>query len=133
MMRAPQVAPRTQTWRFASSRESNNLRRQFEALVTTDPTKETATTGKPKLIAAWWHLLGYFAIIAWVAISGYRAQQAGISGSATPAGQLGSHSEAYRFYLTSIGMDWLFFYYCWVGVHLKGGDLSTLTGGRWPT
>jgi hypothetical protein len=30
-------------------------------------------------------------------------------------------------------MDWLFFYYCWVGVHWKGGNLATLTGGRWPT
>jgi uncharacterized protein len=88
---------------------------------------------KPKMIAASWHLAGFLVIVAWITVSGYRAQQSGISGSATPAGQLGSHSEAYRFYLTSIGMDWLFFYYCWVGVHWKGGNLSTLTGGRWPT
>jgi membrane protease YdiL (CAAX protease family) len=96
-------------------------------------TTTVTTNGKPKMIAAWWHLAGFFAIIAWVTYSGYRAQQTGISGAATPAGQLGSHSEAYRFYLTSIGMDWLFFYYCWAGVHWKGGNLATLTGGRWPT
>jgi len=28
-------------------------------------------------------------------------------------------------------MDWLFFYYCWAGVHWHGGNLETLTGGRW--
>jgi uncharacterized protein len=94
---------------------------------------ETVAGSKPKMIAAWWHLAGFFAIVAYITISGYLAQRTGMNGSATPAGQLGSHSEAYRFYLTSIGMDWLFFYYCWVGVHWKGGNLATLTGGRWPT
>jgi uncharacterized protein len=101
--------------------------------VTTDVIKTTILGGKPKMIAAWWHLLGYFAIIAYITIAGFRAQQTGMDGSATPTGQLGRHSEAYRFYLISIGTDWLFFYYCWVGVHWKGGDLATLTGGRWPT
>jgi membrane protease YdiL (CAAX protease family) len=90
----------------------------------------TVAHDKPKMIAAWWHLAGFLAIIVWITYSGYRAQQTGISGT---AGQLGSHSEAYRFYLTSIAMDWLFFYYCWAGVHWKGGNLATLTGGRWPT
>ena len=28
-------------------------------------------------------------------------------------------------------MDWLLLYYCWVGVHHKGGNLKTLSGGRW--
>lgn len=89
----------------------------------------------PKPIAAWWHLAGYFAIIAYITIAGLHAQKAGIGGTsgAAPSEQLGTHAQAYRFYLTSIVMDWMFFYYCWVGVHWRGGNLETLTGGRWPT
>ncbi len=28
-------------------------------------------------------------------------------------------------------MDWALLYYCWAGVHRKGGNLQTLSGGRW--
>ena len=28
-------------------------------------------------------------------------------------------------------MDWALLYYCWVGVHRAGGNLSTLSGGLW--
>ncbi len=91
---------------------------------------------RPKQIASWWHLAGYFAIIAYITIAGLHAQKAGIGGAGTASAasdQLGTHAQAYRFYLTSIAMDWLFFYFCWVGVHWRGGNLETLTGGRWPT
>jgi uncharacterized protein len=88
---------------------------------------------KPKPIASWWHLAGYFAVVTWITVAGLHAQRAGIGGGAAPEGQLGTHAQAYGFYFGSIGMDWLFFYYCWVGVHWRGGNLETLTGGRWPT
>jgi uncharacterized protein len=100
-----------------------------------EPAASVPLNSKPKPIAAWWHFVGYMAIIAWITYSGYRAQQTGMSTAAgsAPDGQLGTHSQAYRFYFMSIGMDWLFFYFCWVGVHWRGGTLATLTGGRWPT
>jgi membrane protease YdiL (CAAX protease family) len=28
-------------------------------------------------------------------------------------------------------MDWALLYYCWAGVHRRGGNLTTLSGGRW--
>ena len=28
-------------------------------------------------------------------------------------------------------MDWALLYYCWVGVHRRGGNLWALSGGRW--
>jgi len=28
-------------------------------------------------------------------------------------------------------MDWALLYYCWAGVHHRGGNLKTLSGGRW--
>jgi membrane protease YdiL (CAAX protease family) len=28
-------------------------------------------------------------------------------------------------------MDWGLLYYCWAGVHRRGGNLKTLSGGRW--
>ena len=77
--------------------------------------------------------------MAGIAYSGWRTQHTGIAtdaggAAATPApGQLGSNSESFRFYLVSIAADWAFFYYCWVGVHWRGGTLATLTGSRWPT
>jgi membrane protease YdiL (CAAX protease family) len=101
--------------------------------------KPLFTEKKPRPIASWWHLAGFLAIVAGIAYSGWRAQHTGIAtdaggAAATPApGQLGTHAESYRFYLVSIAADWAFFYYCWVGVHWRGGTLATLTGSRWPT
>jgi uncharacterized protein len=101
------------------------------------------TEKQPRPIASWWHLVGFLAIVAGIAYSGWRTQHTGIGpstsgagASATPppeASQLGSHSESFRFYLVSIATDWAFFYYCWVGVHWRGGTLATLAGSRWPT
>jgi membrane protease YdiL (CAAX protease family) len=34
-------------------------------------------------------------------------------------------------YLVAILMDWALLYYCWAGVHRRGGNLRTLSGGRW--
>ncbi|MFZ3266457.1 MAG: CPBP family intramembrane glutamic endopeptidase [Terriglobales bacterium] len=85
---------------------------------------------RPKQIASWVHLAGFLLIMAGTAAMGFRAQQAGSGGAAT-AGQLASHSKAIYFYLVAGLMDWALLYYCWVGVHRRGGKLDTLSGGRW--
>ncbi|MGA3071590.1 MAG: CPBP family intramembrane glutamic endopeptidase [Terracidiphilus sp.] len=81
-------------------------------------------------IASWWHLIGFLLILAGVAALGFLAQHAPAP-SGAPAGQLGKHSQAIPIYLTAIFMDWALLYYCWVGVHRRGGNVSTLSGGRW--
>jgi membrane protease YdiL (CAAX protease family) len=86
-----------------------------------------ATSGKPKQLAAWWHLAGYLAIMAYLTWGGYHAQRSASAG----AGQLMDHSQAIRSYLISIAANIVITYYCWVGVHWRGGTLADLTGGRW--
>jgi hypothetical protein len=84
------------------------------------------------MIASWKHLAGFFLIGAGVVVMGLLAQHApsGNTSPGTPS-QLGNHSQAIPIYLTAILMDWALFYYCWVGVHRRGGTLATLSGGRW--
>jgi membrane protease YdiL (CAAX protease family) len=84
---------------------------------------------RPEAVASWLHLAGLLVIGAGVAGLGLLAQR-GHAGSAT-SGQLASHSQAIPIYLTAIFMDWALFYYCWVGVHRRGGSLWSLSGGRW--
>lgn len=84
---------------------------------------------KPEPIASWLHLAGLLVIGAAIAGLGLLAQR-GHAGGAT-GGQLASHSQAIPIYLTAIVMDWALFYYCWVGVHRRGGSLWSLSGGRW--
>jgi len=86
---------------------------------------------KPGPIASWGHMLGFLLIMAGTAYFGFRAQQATGSGDAATAGQLASHGNAIRIYLVAGFMDWALLYYCWVGVHKRGGNLRTLSGGRW--
>ncbi|MFN7994878.1 MAG: type II CAAX endopeptidase family protein [Bryobacteraceae bacterium] len=63
---------------------------------------------------------------------GYLAQnRPAAGGSEVSAGQLASHGQAIPIYLAVIGMDWALLYYCWAGVHRFGGDLATLSWGRW--
>jgi len=63
---------------------------------------------------------------------GYLAQNAPTGGRTGAApGQLASHGQAVPIYLTLIGMDWALLYYCWAGVHRFGGNLATLSCGRW--
>jgi membrane protease YdiL (CAAX protease family) len=89
-------------------------------------------TSRPKLIASRGHLVGYLAILVGLVLWGYHTQQAGIGKPGTiEPGQLGSHSAAIPFYLISIFGDLALAYYCWAGVHKRGGNLETLTGGRW--
>lgn len=98
-----------------------------DGVVTTNPTATTEAT--PKQIAAWWHLVGFLLIMAGTAFMGFRAQHA--SSSTEGAGQLANHGQAISFYLIAGLMDWLLLYYCWAGVHWRGGTLATLSGERW--
>ena len=88
------------------------------------------TTKKPVQIAAWGHFVGFLGLMAGTAALGFYAQRAG-SDSTAGAGQLASHSHAISAYLVAGFMDWALFYYCWAGVHHRGGNLATLSGGRW--
>jgi membrane protease YdiL (CAAX protease family) len=87
---------------------------------------------KPGQIASWSHFIGFLLFMAGTAVLGFRAQQAGHgSGGGATSGQLAEHGKAIYVYLGAGFMDWLLLYYCWAGVHHRGGALGTLTGGRW--
>jgi membrane protease YdiL (CAAX protease family) len=79
-------------------------------------------------IASWGHLTGFLLIGAGILALGLLAQHAS-AGAANH--QLASHSKAIPIYLTAILMDWALLYYCWAGVHHRGGTLKTLSGERW--
>jgi membrane protease YdiL (CAAX protease family) len=86
---------------------------------------------RPRQIASWTHLVGFLLIGAGVVALGSLAQHAPAGGGGASPGQLASHSKAIPIYLTAILMDWALLYYCWGGVHHAGGNLKTLSGGRW--
>jgi uncharacterized protein len=94
-------------------------------------TLESASTPRHELqpIASMRHFFGLLFIGACMVALGYYAQHAG-SGSAS-SGQLASHSVSLQVYLFAISLDWALFYYCWAGVHRRGGSLWSLAGGRW--
>ncbi len=103
------------------------------------PPSEIASVGNspqdrsPSPIASWAHFAGFLAIMAGICGLGFLAQHAAGAGGAASAGgnELAAHSQAIRIYLTAGLMDWALLYYCWVGVHHRGGTLATLSGGRW--
>ncbi len=86
----------------------------------------------PQQIASWASLAGFLLIGAGVVVLGFLAQHApsGGGGAAT-GGQLASHGKAIQIYVTVGLMDWALLYYCWAAVHHRGGNLRTLSGGRW--
>jgi len=98
----------------------------------TGTTNGSQAVEKPTQLASWGHFLGFLLIMAGMAAMGFRAQHAGTGSAGTmPAGQLAHHGNAIYFYLVAGVMDWALFYYCWVGVHRWGGNVATLSGGRW--
>jgi membrane protease YdiL (CAAX protease family) len=88
---------------------------------------DSAPPGGP--IATRAHFTGFLLIGVAVAAMGWMAQQAPAANDAAP-GQLASHGQAVKIYLTAICMDWALLYYCWVGVHERGGTWRTLAGER---
>lgn len=79
-------------------------------------------------IASWKHLIGFLCIMVGLMALGFSAQHA-----AAPehGNQLAGHGSAVQIYLVAGLMDWALLYYCWGGVHRRGGTLATLSGGRW--
>jgi membrane protease YdiL (CAAX protease family) len=70
--------------------------------------------------------------MAGTAAMGILSQHNTTAGSGgAPAGQLGNHSIAIHVYLAATLMDSALLYYCWCGVRRRGGNLDTLSGGRW--
>jgi membrane protease YdiL (CAAX protease family) len=86
---------------------------------------------EPEQIASWVHLIGFFLIGAGVVVFGLWAQHAPSGGGGATTGQLASHGSAIPVYISAIFMDWALLYFCWVGVHRRGGSLWALSGGRW--
>jgi membrane protease YdiL (CAAX protease family) len=86
---------------------------------------------RPQQIASWAHLAGFLLIGAGVVALGFLAQHAPSSGGPAASGQLASHNKAIPIYLTAIFMDWALLYYCFAGVHHRGGSFWALAGGRW--
>jgi membrane protease YdiL (CAAX protease family) len=87
---------------------------------------------KPPPIASLKHLIGFLLIGVGLVVLGLLAQHAPTGGGGgASAGQLGRHSQAIHIYLFAILGDWALLYYCWAGVHGRGGNLKTLSGGRW--
>jgi membrane protease YdiL (CAAX protease family) len=94
--------------------------------------KDLEPRQKTRQVASWLHLAGFLLIGAGVVAMGFLAQHSSTGGGGpTAPGQLGSHSQAIHIYLVAILMDWALLYYCWAGVHHRGGGLGTISGGRW--
>ena len=87
---------------------------------------------KPQQIASWGRLVGFLLIGAGVVALGFLAQHAPTGGAGTAAaGQLANHGKAIQIYVTVGLMDWALLYFCWTAVRGWGGNLETLSGGRW--
>jgi membrane protease YdiL (CAAX protease family) len=84
----------------------------------------------PEQIASWGWLMGFLLIGAGTVLLGFLAQHAPAATGAASS-QLADHGHAIQIYLTVAAMDWALLYYCWAGVHRSGGNLETLSGGRW--
>jgi membrane protease YdiL (CAAX protease family) len=94
---------------------------------------KSPTRQRPEQVASWAHLVGFLLIGAGVVAFGFLAQHAPSGGGAAASGQLASHSQAIPIYLMAIFMDWALLYYCFGGVHTRGGSFWALAGGRWTT
>jgi membrane protease YdiL (CAAX protease family) len=84
------------------------------------------TDSRRALIASPWHTLSILLIFGYFSFRD--ARHANIADSVRT---VASHGAILRGYLLSIAYEWGMAYWAWVGVHLKGGDLADLTGGRW--
>ena len=80
------------------------------------------------LIASPWHTLSILLIFAYF---GFRQKMPSNAIGAETAPAALSHWVLLRQYAILILSEWGMAYWVWVGVHLKGGHLRDLTGGRW--
>jgi uncharacterized protein len=92
----------------------------------------TPPVTRPARIATKSHLVGLLLILFGIAGAGFFAQhQAAAPTSKASAGQLAEHAQAIQIYLAALVLDWALFFYCYVGVRRSGGNLASLSGGRW--
>jgi uncharacterized protein len=87
-------------------------------------TAALAPTPRP-FIAPAWHTLSLLLILGF--FSWYDAQHAQNAGSSAAA----TRGAILRGYLLSILYEWGMAAWAWGGVQFKGGNLRTLSGGRW--
>ncbi len=94
---------------------------------------DRSTPAPPPLVASKIHLMLLLLFLLGLAAAGYLAQHRALSAPANPASavQLADHSQAIRFYLTALVVDWILFFVCFAGIYRKGGTLASITGGRW--
>jgi uncharacterized protein len=78
------------------------------------------------LIASPWHTFSILLIFGY-----FSFRDARHANTADSVHAVVTHGEILRGYLLSIAYEWGMAYWAWVGVHLKGGRLVDLTGGRW--
>jgi membrane protease YdiL (CAAX protease family) len=85
-----------------------------------------ASIPQRKWIAAPWHTLTILLFFAFLIY-----KDAGHASAAVSAGGTATHGVLLRGYFLSILFGVGMAYWCWAGVHWKGGTLRDLTGGRW--
>jgi membrane protease YdiL (CAAX protease family) len=86
----------------------------------------TAPTDRAALIAPAWHTLSILIAFAYFSVR----QAMRVSNAAAAQGPI-SHGALLRGYVLNIALEWGMAYWAWAGVYWKGGNLDTLTGGRW--
>ena len=91
----------------------------------------SSQSNQPNQIASWSHFVGFLLLMAGTAALGFHAQHTASATAQGATGQLAGHSKAISIYFVAALMDWALLYYCWAGVHHRGGTLRTLSGGRW--
>jgi membrane protease YdiL (CAAX protease family) len=85
---------------------------------------------RPKQIASWGRLVGFLLIVAGMVAVGIYVQHASAGVGGTAPGQPARHSPI-PLYLNMIVLEWALLFFCWRGVRSYGGNLATLSGGRW--
>jgi membrane protease YdiL (CAAX protease family) len=99
------------------------------------PAVESATERQTlKPIASWGHLVGFLAIQAgFLAIGLIDFGPAQSAGDAATARLLGQYpvTTLVALYLAMIPIEFALLIYCLTGVRSRGGNLETLSGGRW--
>jgi hypothetical protein len=89
-------------------------------------TSAAAAPAARPLIAPVWHTLSLLLMLGF--FGWYDAQHAQNAGSSSAAA---AHGTVLRGYLLPILYEWGLAAWAWGGVQFKGGNLRTLTGGRW--
>lgn len=99
------------------------------------PQVENATASQTlKPIASWGHLVGFFVIqIGFLAIGLIDLGSAERAGDASTARLLAQYpvTTLVALYLAMIPIECALLIYCLTGVRSRGGNLETLSGGRW--